>query len=290
VLGAGVVLTASTAIVDVTGPEPVEHRGPRPGAQRGDPRHAPEALPRGGVHVPCALIIGRAARAPTARPPSKAPCASTGSPYELLSPPRRHAPRLCAIPSFTGEEGPLCDASRPQLRGPLGERRVARDGHSLVVTPRAPKGSRASCSRGTSTWCAPSTTAPRASRATHLRPRRGRHEVGPRGDAHLLDDRLRGRAPRYAPTFVFYEREEGPTSRTASATCSNTSPRCARSTSPCASSPAPTSSSSGAWAASTRGCISTGARRTARGPGRARTPSTRPGCSLRAPRRWPRAT
>ena len=44
VIGAGVTLTASTAIIDVTGAEAGRASRPRSGAQRGDPRHAQQAL------------------------------------------------------------------------------------------------------------------------------------------------------------------------------------------------------------------------------------------------------
>ena len=50
VLGANVVLTASTPIIDVTGPQEVVLQGPRPGPHGGDPRHAAQAVP--GRQVP----------------------------------------------------------------------------------------------------------------------------------------------------------------------------------------------------------------------------------------------
>ncbi len=59
VLGAGVVLTASTPIVDVTGPEPVEHRGCVPARAVVIPGMRPKVFPAGTYQVPCALIIGR---------------------------------------------------------------------------------------------------------------------------------------------------------------------------------------------------------------------------------------
>ena len=52
-------LTASTPIIDVTGPEPVEHARPRPAALGRRPRHAPEGVPGGHVQLGCALIVGR---------------------------------------------------------------------------------------------------------------------------------------------------------------------------------------------------------------------------------------
>ncbi len=118
---------------------------------------------------------------------------------------------LCAIASPTGEEGPLCDRVEADLVARLGRDVVARDGHSLVVTPAAPAG------------------LPRVGLVGHFDVVRTSHDGPPRleGDRlygagaadmksglgvmlHLLDDLVRGKVPRYAPTFVFYEREEGP--------------------------------------------------------------------------------
>jgi succinyl-diaminopimelate desuccinylase len=118
---------------------------------------------------------------------------------------------LCSIPSFTGEEGPLCDHIERRLEARLGRRHVARDGHSLVVTPDVPG------------------DLPHVVLAGHLDVVRTVHDAPPRleGDRLygpgaadmksglavmllLLDDLAAGAIPRYAPTFVFYEREEGP--------------------------------------------------------------------------------
>jgi 2,3,4,5-tetrahydropyridine-2-carboxylate N-succinyltransferase len=59
VLGAGTVLTGSTAIIDVTGPEPVEVRGRVPAHAVVIPGMRPKAFPAGEYQIPCALIIGR---------------------------------------------------------------------------------------------------------------------------------------------------------------------------------------------------------------------------------------
>jgi 2,3,4,5-tetrahydropyridine-2-carboxylate N-succinyltransferase len=59
VIGAGVVLTASTAILDVTGPEVVEHKGRVPARSVVIPGTRPKRFPAGEFGVPCALIIGR---------------------------------------------------------------------------------------------------------------------------------------------------------------------------------------------------------------------------------------
>jgi 2,3,4,5-tetrahydropyridine-2-carboxylate N-succinyltransferase len=59
VLGANTVITSSTRIVDVTGDEPVEHRGIVPPRSVVIPGTRPKAFAAGEYHVPCALIIGR---------------------------------------------------------------------------------------------------------------------------------------------------------------------------------------------------------------------------------------
>jgi 2,3,4,5-tetrahydropyridine-2-carboxylate N-succinyltransferase len=59
VLGANVVITASTRIIDVTGDEPVEHRGVVPARSVVIPGTVPKRFPAGEVQVPAALIIGR---------------------------------------------------------------------------------------------------------------------------------------------------------------------------------------------------------------------------------------
>jgi 2,3,4,5-tetrahydropyridine-2-carboxylate N-succinyltransferase len=59
VIGAGVVLTKSTKIIDVTGAEPVEHRGRIPSRSVVIPGTRPKMFPAGEYGVPCALIIGQ---------------------------------------------------------------------------------------------------------------------------------------------------------------------------------------------------------------------------------------
>ena len=58
VLGAGVVLTASTPIIDVTGPEPVVTKGRVAARSVVIPGSQPKRFPAGEFHVPCALVIG----------------------------------------------------------------------------------------------------------------------------------------------------------------------------------------------------------------------------------------
>jgi 2,3,4,5-tetrahydropyridine-2-carboxylate N-succinyltransferase len=59
VLGANVVLTKSTKIIDVSGPEPVEYRGYVPERSVVIPGSIPKSFPAGEYQVPCALIIGK---------------------------------------------------------------------------------------------------------------------------------------------------------------------------------------------------------------------------------------
>ena len=59
VLGAGVTITASTHIIDVTGPQEVVHRGRVPARSVVIPGMRAKAFPAGEFMVPCALIIGR---------------------------------------------------------------------------------------------------------------------------------------------------------------------------------------------------------------------------------------
>ncbi len=59
VVGAGVALTASTAIIDVTGSEPVEYRGRVPARSVVIPGMRTKKFPAGEFQVSCALIIGQ---------------------------------------------------------------------------------------------------------------------------------------------------------------------------------------------------------------------------------------
>jgi len=59
VLGANVVLTASTKIIDVTGSEPVEMKGYVPSRSVVIPGSYTKQFPAGEFQVPCALIIGK---------------------------------------------------------------------------------------------------------------------------------------------------------------------------------------------------------------------------------------
>jgi 2,3,4,5-tetrahydropyridine-2-carboxylate N-succinyltransferase len=58
VLGANTVITSSTPIIDVTGPEPVEYRGRVPAGAVVVPGTRPRDFPAGTFHLSCALIIG----------------------------------------------------------------------------------------------------------------------------------------------------------------------------------------------------------------------------------------
>lgn len=59
VLGANVVLTKSTKIIDVSGNDPIEMRGKIPPRSVVIPGSMPKSFPAGTYNVPCALIIGQ---------------------------------------------------------------------------------------------------------------------------------------------------------------------------------------------------------------------------------------
>ncbi|MDA9668991.1 2,3,4,5-tetrahydropyridine-2,6-dicarboxylate N-succinyltransferase [bacterium] len=59
VLGANVVLTASTKIIDVSGNNPIEHKGVIPLRSVVIPGSINKEFPAGNYAVPCALIIGK---------------------------------------------------------------------------------------------------------------------------------------------------------------------------------------------------------------------------------------
>jgi len=59
VLGANVVLTSSTKIIDVSGNIPIEHKGIIPSRSVVIPGSFTKQFPAGKYGVPCALIIGK---------------------------------------------------------------------------------------------------------------------------------------------------------------------------------------------------------------------------------------
>ena len=59
VLGAGVTITGSSKIIDVTGSEPVEYKGYVPADSVVIPGSIPKQFASGTYNVPCALIIGK---------------------------------------------------------------------------------------------------------------------------------------------------------------------------------------------------------------------------------------
>ena len=59
VLGANVVLTGSTKIIDITGESPVEIKGRVPARSVVIPGSYTKKFPAGEFQVPCALIIGQ---------------------------------------------------------------------------------------------------------------------------------------------------------------------------------------------------------------------------------------
>ena len=59
VIAPNVVLSASIPVIDVTGPEPVEHRGHVPPRSVVLPGTRPKHFPAGSYDLPCALIVGQ---------------------------------------------------------------------------------------------------------------------------------------------------------------------------------------------------------------------------------------
>jgi 2,3,4,5-tetrahydropyridine-2,6-dicarboxylate N-succinyltransferase len=59
VLGANVVITASTPIIDVTGPKEVVYKGRVPARSVVIPGTRPKQYPAGTFQIPCALIVGK---------------------------------------------------------------------------------------------------------------------------------------------------------------------------------------------------------------------------------------
>lgn len=59
VLGAGVTITQSTKIIDVTGVEPITYKGYVPDRSVVIPGSYEKEFPAGKYHVPCAIIIGK---------------------------------------------------------------------------------------------------------------------------------------------------------------------------------------------------------------------------------------
>ena len=59
VLGANVVITATTPIIDVTGPQEVVHKGRVPARSVVIPGTRPKQYPAGTYQIPCALVVGR---------------------------------------------------------------------------------------------------------------------------------------------------------------------------------------------------------------------------------------
>ena len=67
-LGPNVSLTATVPIIDVTGPEPVEHRGYVPPRSVVVPGTRPKEFPAGTYQLACALIVGWRRSRPTCAP------------------------------------------------------------------------------------------------------------------------------------------------------------------------------------------------------------------------------
>src|SRR4029453_12200848 len=63
VLGAGLILTSNTPVIDVTGDAPVEHRGEVPAGAIVVPGSRAREFPSGSFGLPAGLIIGYRRRA-----------------------------------------------------------------------------------------------------------------------------------------------------------------------------------------------------------------------------------
>ena len=63
VLGAGLILTGNTPVIDVTGDEPVEHRGDVPAGAIVVPGSRPRDFPAGSYGLPAGLVIGHRSEA-----------------------------------------------------------------------------------------------------------------------------------------------------------------------------------------------------------------------------------
>jgi 2,3,4,5-tetrahydropyridine-2,6-dicarboxylate N-succinyltransferase len=63
VLGAGLILTGNTPVIDVTGDEPVEHRGEVPAGAIVVPGTRPRDFPAGSYGLPAGLVIGHRSEA-----------------------------------------------------------------------------------------------------------------------------------------------------------------------------------------------------------------------------------
>jgi 2,3,4,5-tetrahydropyridine-2,6-dicarboxylate N-succinyltransferase len=59
VIAPNVVLSASVPVIDVTGTDPVEHRGYVPPRSVVLPGTRPKTFPAGTYDLPCALIVGK---------------------------------------------------------------------------------------------------------------------------------------------------------------------------------------------------------------------------------------
>ena len=130
VLGANVVLTASTPIIDVRGDEPVELRGEVPAARVVIPGTRKKKFPAGDYRVPCALIIGERTPRPTARRRSPRRCASTPSASDSVD--------SAWEPAGTGPRRPAATSARASSgRRPAPPSRSGRRGGPRRRRPRA---------------------------------------------------------------------------------------------------------------------------------------------------------
>ena len=111
VIGTGVVLTASTPVIDVTGPTPVEHRGEVPARAVVIPGTRSKEFAAGPYGLPCGLIIGYRGRRDRREGSPERPAARPRGLDELMAPSdRRRVARRQVL------ESPLSATWRPAVR------------------------------------------------------------------------------------------------------------------------------------------------------------------------------
>ncbi len=223
VIGAGVVLTSSTAILDVSGPQVVELPRARARRAASSSRACARRSSRpGSSRCPAPSSSASAPSPPTRRSASTRRCATSRCPCER---PEGDLDEtllwLCSIASPIGEERALCDAVQERLGKLRLAAPVRRYGDSIVVP--LTRGTGAEDRPGRPPRHGPHRERPRAHRGGPLLRRRlQRHEERPRAD----DRAGRGRAPTPAAISPWSSTRarRAPSPRTSWARCSTQDP------------------------------------------------------------------